>query len=620
MAKKRKEFAPGLPDPKRFGRVTTLPLNKPLSWVVQRHLAERAGPHFDIRFGPDRGNKPTLFSWAARRFPSQPGEKAMLFRQPLHTGQYADFEGEIVSGYGKGTVKTHDRGRVIVTQVTPDKIKFVVIHKKHPETFVLVRRSGPPAGTATARTKRTQGGNWLLINTTPTDVIKHKKVHYTKVPASDVEKLFDEKYLHSEKLDGAAALYTLLSDRIEVLSYRPTTKGRPIIHTYRIGGTTNIKIPKHLVGTVLRGELYGVRKGTEQAIPPQELGGILNSATLKALEKKRKQRVELRGAIFNILRYGKKKEIPLSAPLEERLKMLKEVMQYLPKKKFHLPRMAGTPEEQRKMWQEISGGKWPRTHEGIVAWPRAGGKPTKVKLYDEHDVYVTSIFPGKKGLAGKGAGGFKYSLKPGGPEVGEVGTGFSAETRRHMFEHPEEYIGRIARIKAQEQFPSGAYRAPAFLGLHEDYPGVTKPASALGLRSVDVGGKIALEGDVSNPMADIISGVVKAAGGSGDTVADLIKAAGVNPRLVRMPELDLGELPAELKALKPKPPILDRVAAYIARVEPKDIANVRSGVVTMSHAIERIKALSRQLKSVVQPKIPESEYFRSSERLLSDAF
>lgn len=474
----KSEFAPGLPDPRRFGRVRDLPTNKELLWVIQKHLAERAGPHFDIRLGPRKGTLPTLLSWATRKLPTKPGQKILAFQQPLHTGDYADFEGKIVSGYGKGTVTTHDKGAVLVTKVEPDKINFAVIHRKHPETFTLIRKSGPPK-VGTSRTRASQGGTWLMINTTPTEVIKHKKVHYTKVPQEDVEKLFSPEYLHEEKLDGAAALYKLFSDKIEILSYRPTTKGRPIVHSYRVGNTTGLNIPKHLVGSVLRGEIYGVRKPTGEAIPSQELGGILNAATQKSLAKQREQKVELRNAVFNILQYGKKK-VPIKQPLAERMTMLKEVLGYLPEKKFHLPRMAETPEAQRKLWEEITSGKYPMTREGIVAWPVKGGKPTKVKLYDEHDVHVRDIFPGEGELAGVGAGGFKYSIEPGGPVVGEVGTGFTRATREEMFQQPEEYIGRVARIRAQEQFPGGAYRAPSFIALHEDYPGAKKSAGLAG--------------------------------------------------------------------------------------------------------------------------------------------
>jgi hypothetical protein len=50
-----------------------------------------------------------------------------------------------------------------------------------------------------------------------------------------------------------------------------------------------------------------------------------------------------------------------------------------------------------------------------------------------------------------------------------------------MLEHPEEFVGRIARIRAQEQFPSGAYRAPGLLAMHEDYPAMKASDSAIAL-------------------------------------------------------------------------------------------------------------------------------------------
>jgi len=471
------EFAPGLPDPRRFGSVTDLPKGRELLYVIQRHLADRAGPHYDIRFGPNLGGKPSLLSWASRKLPEESGQKVLAFQQPLHTGAYANFEGEITSGYGKGLVKTHDKGTVLVTKVEPNKINFVVTHKKHPEMYTMIRKSGPPTG-GSPRTKKTQGGSWLMINTTPTEVIKHKKVRYAKVPAEDVEKLFDEKYLHMEKIDGAAALYKLFSDKIDVLSYRPTTTGRPIVHTYRVGGTTGLNIPKHLVGSILRGELYGTRD--DRAIPPQELGGILNSSTRKSLKKQREQGVQLRNAIFNILKYGKK-PIGMDVPIAERLDKVREILKHLPEGKFHLPRMAETPEEQRALWEDVKGGRDPLTHEGIVAWPKKGGKPAKVKLYDEHDVFVKDIFPGEKRLEGVGAGGFEYSLSPDGPAVGKVGTGFSEDLRRAMLKNPEEFLGRIARIKAQGQFPSGAYRAPGLISIHEDYPDMRKASDYAGI-------------------------------------------------------------------------------------------------------------------------------------------
>jgi len=450
--------AKGIPDRDVYGDPSTLPVGKQIPYVIQRHLAEKAGPHYDVRFGPKK-----LFSWAVpKNLPEQPGQRALAIAQPLHSGSYANFEGVISEGYGKGEVTTHKKGSIIVTQASPTKIKFVVASDKGQEQFALVKMGG--------RGKR----NWLMVNTTPNEMLPHKKVNYKQVPAEDVEKLFNEDYLTTAKLDGAAMLYKILGDRIEVLSYRADKAGKPIIHTYRVmgpgGSATGLQIPKELQDSVLRGEVIGVRKG--KAIPAAELGGILNAVLGKSLGKQEEQGIELKNAIFNVLRKGGK-PFPQDAPAEERRKAVQEFLKVLPKDKFMEPPTADTPEEARKMWEQITSGKHPLTSEGIVAWPAEGGKPTKVKTYPESDVLVKEVFPGAGRLAGTAAGGFRYAL-PEDPEkvVGEVGTGFTDEVRRWLWENREdpELLGRTARIRAQEQFPSGAYRAPSFIAMHEDIP------------------------------------------------------------------------------------------------------------------------------------------------------
>lgn len=404
-----------------------------------------------------------------------------------NSGSYADFEGELTSGYGAGTVKTYDKGKVIVTKAEPDHINFTVTHKKFPENYSLVRVGGAPESSfKTARGRASQGGTWLLVNTTPRDAAKMlggkpeevglSKLRYVRIPAEEVEKVFDPAYLVQEKIDGASTLFHLLSDRIEALSYRTGKSGHPIVHTYRIfgpgGGKVYTKpIPPELVGTILKGETYGERIGGG-VIPVQELGGILNASVLRSLEKQKEGRVRLKNMLFDVVRMGKEPVEPLSLTPEERLAKLREVSKVLPKRIFHLPETAKTPEEARSLFERISSGKHPRTAEGIVAWPREPGKvPRKVKLSPEADVWIKSIFPGMGKLEGAGAGGFEYSRSPEGPVVGRVGTGFTEQTRKEMLEDPESWIGRIARIHSQGDFPrTGAFRAPSFVGLHEDYP------------------------------------------------------------------------------------------------------------------------------------------------------
>lgn len=161
-----RDFAVGLPDAARFGRVTDLPLNKLLTYVRQLHEARRAGKHFDLRIGQDdKTRKAKLLSWALRHWPGKPGEKRQAFRQPLHRGSYANFEGEIPSGYGAGTVTTDEKGSVLVTKVTPGKINFSIVGPgKQPKPFALIRQSGPPTNPKTTRERQTQGGTWLLAN------------------------------------------------------------------------------------------------------------------------------------------------------------------------------------------------------------------------------------------------------------------------------------------------------------------------------------------------------------------------------------------------------------------------------------------------------------------------
>jgi len=484
----KEDFAPGLPDPSRFGEIHKLITGKELPFVIQRHLAERAGPHYDVRFGTRPDAQAPLVSFATKKDWPGPGGKTMLFQQPLHSGQYADFEGEITHGYGKGTVKTHEKGKLIVTQADKDKIKFVLAHKKFPETYTLIRKSGPPRP-KTERQRATQGGSWLLINTTPMDAAKMlggepeavglNKMRYTKIPSEQVDKVFSKDYLVQEKVDGASALYHLLADRIEVLSYRTAQDDRPIIHTYRTmgpgGEKAGVKLPKRLIGTILRGEIYGEREG--QAIPPQELGGILNASTVRSLEKQREQKVRMKHMLFDVVRLGKDYVPPVSVGAEDRMRMLSDVSKYLPPS-FSMPETATDPAAQRDLYKRITGGEHPRTREGIIAWPKEPGKkPIKVKATPEADVWVQKVFPGEKRLKGVGAGGFEYSLSPEGPVTGRVGTGFTEATRKEMLEDPEGWKGRLARIRSQGRFPSGAHRAPAFISLHEDYP-LRKASSA----------------------------------------------------------------------------------------------------------------------------------------------
>jgi hypothetical protein len=449
--------ARGLPDPADYGDLSDLPANQLADWSVQHHHALRAGPHFDVRFGnPDTG----LYSWAVPKGLPEPGQRHLAIRQPVHSHGYAGWEGVIPRGYGAGTVSLKDKGQVLVTHSDPDKVHVTTAHKGVPERYAL-NATGSGRG----------GHNWLLQNVTPTAPIPFEKKRYENVPQDRAEGLLKnlpEGGVVQPKVDGASVLAQVLKNRLELTSYRQSKRhGGPIVHTERVfGGRPTHDAPKGLHDSILHGELYGTDAGG--AIHPGDLGTLLNSGLAKSLARQKEQGIDLKTMLFDVTRRGGV-DVPPDTPYSQRRKWLEEFQAHLPRGKFHLAEEARTPEEALNLWNKVRSGKHPLTQEGVVVHPPTG-RPQKIKLRDESDVHVTDVFPGEGKYKGVGAGGYHYSLKPGGPNVGKVGTGLSDEMRRLMWEDPESYRGRVARLISQEQLPSGAYRAPAHLSFHEEYP------------------------------------------------------------------------------------------------------------------------------------------------------
>jgi hypothetical protein len=459
--------AVGIPDRRYYRPITEVKPGDILDFLIQEHNAYRAGLHRDVRFGDQKG----LFSWATRKQWPTPGQRIALFEQPTHSHKYLGFEGEIPRGqYGGGTVKKLEQGKILVTDVTPDSIHFTVAHKRYPERFVMVKPKGWMKDKA-----------WLLINKTPAVGLPYDKVRYKKIPAPEVEKYIQQMKdgdTFEAKIDGASSLIKLLRHGVELVSYRTSKEtGRPIVHTEKVLQDLGHKlnIPPELVGTVLKGELYGMRNS--KVIPPQELGGLLNSSIAKSLEDQRSRGIRLKNMVYDVQQLGNRHVDWHKVTRPDRRNMLQNVLKHLPEDIFHISPAATTPQEAKTLWDNIQSGEHPLTHEGAIMWPLRG-TPMKGKLVEDNDVHITGTFPGEGKYKDTGIGGFTYALQPGGPTIGRVGTGLSDALRQEVFLNPEAYTGRIARIRSQEQLPSGAYRAPSLIAFHEDYPG-TKLSSVL---------------------------------------------------------------------------------------------------------------------------------------------
>lgn len=104
-------------------------------FVIQRHKADRAGLHFDLRLQQGK----TLRSWAVKKhkLPSK-GEKLLAVEVEPHPLSYSDFEGKIPKGeYGAGDVEIYDKGTY--ETISKDKKKWVFkLNGKHEGTYVLV--------------------------------------------------------------------------------------------------------------------------------------------------------------------------------------------------------------------------------------------------------------------------------------------------------------------------------------------------------------------------------------------------------------------------------------------------------------------------------------------------
>lgn len=439
-------YAVGIPDKSEFGDLNTLPEGTPVPMVLHKHQAHRAGEHYDLRFG-DKG----LHSWALRYFPRERGKKNLAVQQPLHSQDYLDFEGEIPEGYGAGQVDIAEKGSVVITSKSPDKITFVTAHRKQPERFTLVK---------------TQDKKWILLNRTPevpSDVIEDttafQKVHLRVAKPEQLKSLIKDAIVQA-KIDGASNLFRLGRDGIEVASYRVGKKGNPIVHTERFfdGKNPKFSIPKEYEGLILKGEVFGEKSAS--VIPASQLSGILNSTLENSLKQQRDNKIKLKAALFDI--HGFK-----GTP-QERIAILENVLKFLPKDKFILPTTARTPEEATTLYNDILTKRNPLTDEGVVVYPNDGSVPIKIKNYNEEDVFITG-FQNGYGRLKDSVGGFYFATEKDGKPIGVIGSGLDDDLRKLMRLDPDEFIGRRARIKFMKKLPSGKYFQPTFISLHEDY-------------------------------------------------------------------------------------------------------------------------------------------------------
>jgi uncharacterized membrane protein (UPF0127 family) len=197
----QQNFAPGIVDKAVYGDVLgTLKPGDITDFVLQHHSTVRNPkyPHYDMRLGTKDTN---LFSWAIPKAElPRPGTSKMPIPQTqLHTYQYGSFEGKIPHGYGAGVVRMADKGKAVITRVTPNTLHFTLGHTKVPTRYVLVHIGGR------------DGKMWQLIAKPEPGKVPgaDEEPIYARINAVDQDDAIQQATQVQAKIDKAASLIPL---------------------------------------------------------------------------------------------------------------------------------------------------------------------------------------------------------------------------------------------------------------------------------------------------------------------------------------------------------------------------------------------------------------------------
>jgi adenylate kinase family enzyme/GNAT superfamily N-acetyltransferase len=136
-AARRKEFAPGIPMNRKIHKIPKVKNPQPWTLAIQKHDANKAGTHFDLRLIPPKGNKAHSWAIPKAKLPKR-GVMQLAIQQPTHTKEYATtFSGKIPKGtYGAGKVTMHTNEPVTVLSAGDNRVKF---RRASGEQFTLFR-------------------------------------------------------------------------------------------------------------------------------------------------------------------------------------------------------------------------------------------------------------------------------------------------------------------------------------------------------------------------------------------------------------------------------------------------------------------------------------------------
>ena len=413
----------------------------PARVVAQRHLAKKAGDHFDIRIIPEGSD--VAYSFATRHgLPESTHFGRKWFHQPDHTAAYADFEGHIPKGqYGHGDVTKAWEAEGYLSDQTRDG---ETVHH-------LTLTSGPMVGRfilskSPLEEDQKKPGTFLVNRLPDLPLAWKERGKYKQAPSED---LWDNpEWISEAKEDGAHGLMQLTPLGNSFTSIRKSVSGGLIPWHDKVPHLRDLKTPTELDGMVVRGEMVHP-KGFST------LSGILNSKPVRAV-RAQKQSAFLTFVPWEIVKLPGGKD-PGAMPYLERRALLEKFVQTAGSKHLRLPEASMN---KRDLYNRVveSGG------EGIVLKRLDGGPDSltvKIKKEIERDLRIVGITPGRGKYEGFGIGALVAEDRLG--NLVHVSSGLSDSNRKMLLDNFDKFRGKLIKVRAQEATPT-SLRAPRFAG------------------------------------------------------------------------------------------------------------------------------------------------------------
>ena len=436
----------------QFAKINTLDTPTSVRYVVQQHDAKRAGSHWDLRLH----HQGTSLSWAIPkgRLPLVGQRGVLAIRQPDHEEAFSDWEGHIAEGeYGHGDVSKAAEG-------VADILK---IDRQRGQTLIHMRLHGDLQGDYTLI--QTNDKQWLWNAKAYQPLPEVKRHTFVVKNAEQIDRIEDEcegRCIAEVKVDGHHEIIHVTDHGLRLASHRlGKNSGVPIEHSDKVPHLRDVRMPQY-EGTRMHGELY--IKGQSAAT----VGGVLNSKVLRARDLQDRLGL-IQVKVFDMPVFGKHGDIS-TWPYERRRLFATALLGRTGSPHIHYVR--GQKSGFLAFYARTVAGQLFRysrvPNDGIVVkrldapYQEDGFPWYKLKPSDSRDLTVIGVTEGRNGMSG--TMGALTVLRPDGQTV-QVGTGFKRTQRDWIWEHRDDVVGDVAKVKFHER-PGSPWTGPRFKEFH----------------------------------------------------------------------------------------------------------------------------------------------------------